>query len=85
MDRIKIMQEAAASEISPYLVTKRKMYYRKLRKSDQGKNCLNCSRCVDSPLKGCAGKSHCLTIGINLDYHAFVDKEHICRGWYEIK
>lgn len=81
VDYDKILKEAEAKKVSPYLLVKQKIGYRAASKIDifNQVTCAGCQlRCI-SPYD--IKELQCRFIGINKDIHAIVDGRHNCKGF----
>lgn len=71
---LKIFEEARGMGISPYLLFRRKLNYRK------GGDNQNCKLCQNRrlPLYQQEAKTQCDVIGISLDYYAQIQNTSVC-------
>jgi hypothetical protein len=80
-DYNKIKKESEAMQISPFLLIKRKINYRKCRQKE-----LDCRFCDNLRFTGTRHdqKKHCDIIGFSFDKNAEIDHLHICDEFKKI-
>ena len=81
IDQKKLLQDAAAKKISPYLLMKRESHYRKVKEIEikRKHNCFYCKKSTYVNYRNNSRELQCYWIGIVNDYYAVVDNSHICK------
>ena len=83
LDYPKIIRESKSMGVSPYLLAKRKLHYRKAKKRE-----LDCRFCEHLRLVGydkCNKRKQCFIIGESISVYSDVDHLHICNAFEKIK